>query len=362
MTLQRFNLRAKFTIMLVLVFLGGIVLSAAVLIQALQRRAEGEVTSKGLLLLQTMNAVRYYTSTHVNPLLAPQLETETEFISESVPAFSAREVFERLRTDTTYQDFYYKEATLNPTNPRNRADDFEIELIARFKTDPATTELSGFRTLFDQRVFYNARPIKISNESCLQCHGALADAPASLVTTYGGQGGFGWALDEIVGAQIIYVPAADVSEIAGSSFILVMAVFLVVFSLSVLLLNRLLNRNVVQPVGLLAALSNKIARGEAEENDANALNPLARQTDELGQLARVFRRMALEVYAREQRLRQQLQELRIEIDESRRERQVAEVVETEYFQQLQEKARAFRASKQKQGALAAEDRSREPEG
>src|SRR5688572_14029035 len=71
MTLQRFNLRAKFTIMLVLVFLGGIVLSAAVLIQALQRRAEAEVTSKGLLLLQTMNAVRYYTSTHVNPLLAP---------------------------------------------------------------------------------------------------------------------------------------------------------------------------------------------------------------------------------------------------------------------------------------------------
>ena len=67
-----------------------------------------------------------------------------------------------------------------------------------------------------------------------------------------------------------------------------------------------------------------------------------RRSDELGQLARVFQKMASEVYAREQRLQQQVQELRISVDESRKAREVAEITETEYFQELQRKARTLR--------------------
>jgi hypothetical protein len=70
---------------------------------------------------------------------------------------------------------------------------------------------------------------------------------------------------------------------------------------------------------------------------------VTRRRDELGHLARVFQRMALEVYAREQRLRRELQQLRIEIDEVKKERQVAEITETEYFQGLRAKAQSFRA-------------------
>ena len=65
--------------------------------------------------------------------------------------------------------------------------------------------------------------------------------------------------------------------------------------------------------------------------------------DELGQLARVFLQMAREVYAREERLLQQVQALRIEIDQTKRARQVAEITETDYFQQLQQRAKALRA-------------------
>jgi CheY-like chemotaxis protein len=73
-----------------------------------------------------------------------------------------------------------------------------------------------------------------------------------------------------------------------------------------------------------------------------SLISVAARSDELGRLARVFQRMALEVQAREQRLRQQIEELHIEIDEAKKARQVAEITETEYFHNLREKARTLR--------------------
>ena len=83
---------------------------------------------------------------------------------------------------------------------------------------------------------------------------------------------------------------------------------------------------------------------ESGDFDPASLAEVATRRDALGQLARVFQRMAQEVYAREQRLRQQVQELRIEIDEVKKTRQVAEITETDYFQQLQEKARRLRGA------------------
>jgi DNA repair ATPase RecN len=82
---------------------------------------------------------------------------------------------------------------------------------------------------------------------------------------------------------------------------------------------------------------------EAQTFDQSLLTAVATRGDALGQLARVFQRMAGEVYAREERLRQQVQELRIQIDESKKAREVAEITETDYFRTLQEKARQLRA-------------------
>jgi DNA-binding response OmpR family regulator len=81
---------------------------------------------------------------------------------------------------------------------------------------------------------------------------------------------------------------------------------------------------------------------EAAAFDPESLNGVGARDDALGQLARVFQRMAREVYAREQRLKQEVQELRIELDEARQERQVAEITETDYFQRLQAQAQDLR--------------------
>jgi hypothetical protein len=81
---------------------------------------------------------------------------------------------------------------------------------------------------------------------------------------------------------------------------------------------------------------------EAQTFESESLDEVAERDDALGQLARVFQRMAREVYQREQRLKEQVQQLRIAIDEQKAAKQVAEITETDYFRDLQKRASGLR--------------------
>jgi DNA-binding response OmpR family regulator len=80
--------------------------------------------------------------------------------------------------------------------------------------------------------------------------------------------------------------------------------------------------------------------------DLEILSDVGERADALGQLARVFRRMAEEVHAREQSFKEQIRALRIEIDQTNRAQQVSEITETDYFQNLKKKAKALRSRSQ----------------
>jgi DNA-binding response OmpR family regulator len=92
----------------------------------------------------------------------------------------------------------------------------------------------------------------------------------------------------------------------------------------------------------VARITDAAAAVEAETFDPQALVDVATRADALGQLARVFSRMASEIYVREQNLKRQVQQLRIELDDARQAQQVAEITETDYFQQLEDKAQDLR--------------------
>ena len=93
----------------------------------------------------------------------------------------------------------------------------------------------------------------------------------------------------------------------------------------------------------LALLTDAAQAVEQESFALDSLAPVTERTDALGNLARVFRRMAEQVYAREQRLKQQVQELRIELDDTRQARQVAEITESDYFRDLRSQAGDLRS-------------------
>jgi CheY-like chemotaxis protein len=94
----------------------------------------------------------------------------------------------------------------------------------------------------------------------------------------------------------------------------------------------------IEDLQRFAALTDAAAAVEAGTFAPRDLEAVAERGDELGRLARVFQRMAREIQAREQRLEQHVQQLRVEIDDVRRQRQVAEITETDTFQQLRQAA------------------------
>lgn len=283
--LKNLKLNQKFNLLLLAVFLGAVIISGIAFSAILNRNAEREVTAKANLLLQTMLSVRQYTLTQVNPELAPRLETEQQFLPQTVPGYSAREVMEDLRKNQLYSDFFYKEATLNPTNLRDKADGFESNLVEKFKQNSNVTELTGYRTSPAGDLFYIARPIKITKESCLRCHSTPQAAPKSQLASYGSDNGFGWKLNEIVGAQIISVPASGIIDNARKSILVFMGILAAAFAIAMLVINWLLKKNVIRPLNKMAKVANEVSMGNMDASFEQTSG------DEIGNLSEAFNRM-----------------------------------------------------------------------
>lgn len=262
MFIKNLKLESKFNVWLAIVFIVGSLLTSSLLFQVLEKNAETEVANRAKLIVQTMNSVRDYTSSNIQPLLEARLEVEPGFIPETVPAFSATEVFQKLRKNPDYRSFFYKEATLNPTNLRNKVDSFENTLVERFRNEPTTQELSGFQEVLGVRFFYIARPLAIKKNSCLRCHSTPDRAPKSQIATYGSENGFGWKLGEIVAAQVISVPAEEVLNNAQDALKLIMGILLGVFGAILLTINYLLRRTVIRPILNMVKKAEAVSLGD----------------------------------------------------------------------------------------------------
>lgn len=293
--LKNLQLGQKFTLLLALVFLGGVLTSSLALSSVLNRGTQAQLTTKALMLMETMNSIRTYTNDHVRPEISDRLEVE--FLPESIPAYSAREVFETFRLNPTYADFFYKEATLNPTNLRDKADEFEAQLVEKFRQSPgSTSEVSGFRNTPGGDLFYIARPIQITQQSCLECHSTPQAAPASMLERYGTNNGFGWQLDEIVGAQVISVPAGKVLQSARQSLVLILGIFIIAFAIATVLVNLWLKRYVVRPLNRMARVAEAVSMGDTEAEFTQD------SQDEVGKLAEAFNRMRVSLQMAMRRL------------------------------------------------------------
>ena len=269
---RRSKLGTRFIVLLLLVFVIGSLAAGLILSSAVERTAERMVEMQGLTLLQTMNAVRSYTSKHVGPLLGDEQAKSDKFIPESVPAFSAKTVFSNFEAQPDYQGFVYKEATVNPSNPTNLADDFEAGLMRQFAANPGDKQVVGFTQRKDQNMFYIARPMRMADDTCLKCHGRPEDAPEALLAKYGTVNGFQWPRDSVIATQVVYVPANLVAEQRQQVWIAVMVVLAGGFAVTGLTISLLLRRNVIQPVERMAALASRIASADLQESEPHSLD------------------------------------------------------------------------------------------
>ena len=276
------KLLLKFNLVFLLIFAIGIAATGRISWTLLERNARDEIAESARLLMDAALAARGYTSTQVGPLLETQMKYT--FLPQSVPAYSATEVFNDLRKK--HAEYGYKEAVLNPTNPRNRAVDWETDIVTQFRSNKDLGELVGERETPTGRSFYVARPIRISNAACLRCHSTVDAAPKTMIERYGQANGFGWNLNEAVGAQIISVPTLVPLERAERAFKVFMVSITVVFVVIGIMLNVMLALIVVRPIGRLSRFADRVSLGEL---DIAELKRTSR--DEIGTLTRSIGRM-----------------------------------------------------------------------
>ena len=276
------GLRLKFNLVLLRVFAIGIGVSGLVSWNLLHQNAREEVVRNAELLMEAALAVRSYTVAQVKPHLDAKL-TEA-FLPQTVPAYAATETLNQIRQK--YPDYSYKEATLNPTNPRDRAVEWESDVVNAFRNRSDLKELSGQRTTPTGLSLYVAKPIQISNAACLQCHSVPEAAPPTMIKLYGPNNGFGWKHNEIIGAQVVSVPMELPIRNANRAFYAFMISLAVVFAAVFVSLNLMLSWIIVRPIASMSAAADKVSIG-----DFTIPEFIEQGNDEISVLSASFNRM-----------------------------------------------------------------------
>jgi methyl-accepting chemotaxis protein len=275
------GLRGKFNLMLMLVFIVGLGVTGYISYELLHRNARDEVLRNAGVMMEAALSMRGYTVGKVRPLLPYDPD---KFLPESVPAFAATEIMGLLKKK--YPDYSYKEAALNPTNPRNRAVDWENDILSSFRAGSSGAEISGERDTPTGRSLYLARPLKVGDQACLNCHTNPEMAPPAMVKLYGATNGYGWKLNEVVATQIVSVPMDLPIRNANRAFVTFMSSLTVVFAVAFVLLNVMLTLFIVQPITQLSATAEMMSRGRMDVPDFSD-----KGRDEVSQLGQAFNRM-----------------------------------------------------------------------
>ncbi len=278
------GLRMKFNLVLLLAFAIGLTLAGYLSDQILKQNAREEVLQSARIMMEGAMGARAYTVQRIQPLLT--LQMKREFRPETVAAFAATQSFQALRTQ--FPDYTYKEAALNPTNPSDRASDWEADIIQEFRNNADRKELIVERETPTGRMLNLARPLGIYNEGCLVCHGKVEDAPKTMTDIYGVNNGFGWKLNEIIGAQIVTVPMSVPLARAQQTFTTFMILLGAVFVLLLVLLNILLHFVVIRPVVRMAGIATEVSMGKPDVPEY-----VRQGGDEIASLSQSFNRMRL---------------------------------------------------------------------
>jgi HAMP domain-containing protein len=276
------GLRAKFNLALLAAFAVGYLAAALVIHGVVNANARDLVLQNARIMMAAANAIRDYTSGELDSLLPK--ERDGKFVAQTIPAFAAQENLHRLHD--SFPGFSYREAALNPTNLANRAYDWEADIIRAFREQPGMQEVITERDTPTGPLIHLARPMAVTSEACLTCHSTPAAAPEVMTRTYGAANGFGWRLNEIIGAQIVSMPMALPLSIARQGFLTSMIIVGVAFAAVMVVMNLLLHFVVVAPVKHMSRVAEAASLGD--ETVESYIKP---GRDEISTLSVAFQRM-----------------------------------------------------------------------
>lgn len=278
------KLQNRLTIMILAIFLSGWIIACLSAFALEQRNAEQDTIRTARLLLNTAVAARSYTTEQIEPLLGSQ--TTEKFIKQTVPSYTAQELFRYLGEE--YKGYSYREPALNPTNPNDLAEGWQVELIQYFIANPDVPEITDRRfERSGQETLFVANPIRVDSPSCLECHSTPDVAPASLINTYGTAHGFGWQLDEVIGARVISVPMSLPKQQARTSILSYSLIIASIFVLAYVTVSVIVRKWLITPLNQIADMVEEIS---LRKTVIDAQLPETR-SDSLGRLSKAINRL-----------------------------------------------------------------------
>jgi len=278
------QLLGKVNLLLILVFGCSWGITEIYAYRFLMEDARDEVLRQADLMMQGASATRSYTEERIKPLLESELAHGAHFHPETVPAFAAKRVFQYLRQGA-YSDYTYREPSLNPTSPVDRAVDWEADIISTFRTHKGMNRIVGERSTPMGMSLFVAGPLR-ADETCLECHGLAAKAPKAMVRIYGTASGYGWRPGMVVAARVVAVPMAVAVSKARQAFLRLSIATALVFLCTLATLDWLLYVFVLRPVRRLSAFADRASLGETgmPEIPVKGRDEISRLTGSLNRL------------------------------------------------------------------------------
>jgi protein-histidine pros-kinase len=275
------NLLTKFSVVFAVLFAVGLCAAGAIAYAALAANARAETLAQARMITDYAGAARTYTDEQIAPIAANN--RNGVFRSQWIPFYAATQIFTYLHAN--YPNYTYKEAALNPTNLRDRAVDWEADIINMFRSNASLKSLTGERPGLMGSALFVATPI-VATADCLSCHGTPGAAPRGMTALYGNVNGFGWKNGETIGAEIVSVPMTVPLGVARDAFWKLMGALIVVALIALVVLDLVLASIVLRPIGKIARQADDISRGQIEGEDI-----VVKGNDEIAALASAFNRM-----------------------------------------------------------------------
>ncbi|WP_242034094.1 c-type heme family protein [Richelia sinica] len=320
------SIKFKFTLAVIICLVLVMGLGVCKLNKLQLKAFEQEARNRSELVLNFGQASRNYV---INKLAPAVEEHTTAMIFEAKSnAFATRSIFEFF--NEKIPGYIYKQPAASPLNLQNQADDFETEIIARFKANPAIKELTGYKQDTNQEFFYVAQSITME-PSCLQCHGKPEDAPKEVVEKYGNTHGFNWPVGDIVSALMIYVPTKDLRANQASMLTTVIGTFIGLTVVLIILIYFLFDKLVSKRISKVSQ-----AMKQAGINPELTVRIDDTAGDELGMMAKVFNRMADSLEDSYSNLENKVAERTAELKKTLQELQLAQLqlIQTEKMSSL----------------------------
>lgn len=233
--LKNIGHKKRFAITLIFIYIIFLPVISAITYFILKQSAITDAYNTARLYLTYFEATRHYVGEELRPVLLQEMPDR--FVLEGMSrSYAARVITERVKQKLP--GYILRNASLNPRNPKNIANEFEAGIINEFITKRELREWKGLIEKDGYHYYVLAHPGSPMTGNCLYCHGDPAVAPKELIQRYGKVAGFNNKEGDMVDAVISYIPIHIPLAIARDTIMIFIGIYTIFFAAIFWVINR----------------------------------------------------------------------------------------------------------------------------